>query len=157
MKKFVYLLLLLLLPMMASAQLKSKDGIDVKDVLHYGLNPIGLISGSIFNPDRFHMTQSYSVSFMNYGNNSLSRTMYLNTMTYQISNPLSVSLQWGIQMNNNLSSNNKLGLQPNLPFNNGLFISGAQLKYAPSENTEFKLELRQYPGSYLYGMPYIFR
>lgn len=152
-KKSVCILLLVFLPSLASGQLKSQNGVDLQTVLRYGLNPIGLVSGSLLDPNRFHISQSYSISFMNFGSQSISQAMYLNTMTYQISTPLSFSLQWGLMMNKNLGTGG-LGIQSNSPFNNGLFISGAQLRYAPSANTEFKLELRQYPNQYFYGTPF---
>lgn len=155
-KKAIAGLLLILLPSFVSAQLKSHEkGLDMRKVLKYGLNPIGLVSGSLLDSDKFNMSQSYRVSVGSFGGHSYSQAMYLNTMSYQISNPLSFKLQWGYLMNQPFGGNNKaLGFNQGLPFNNGFFISGAQIKYQPSENTELKLEFRQVPSRYYYGIPY---
>jgi len=161
-KKIAIILLFVLLPVLASAQLKSQaEGLDMKKILKYGINPIGLFSNSFIDPNKFQMTQSYSMSVGSFGGQSMSQAMYLNTMSYQISNPLSFSLQWGYLMNQPLGGGNKsIGFNPSFPSNGGFFISGAQLKYTPSENTELKIEFRQMPYNpyyYNYGNPFYFR
>ncbi len=156
MRKITTTLLLILLPVFASAQLKSQEsGLDISKILRYGINPIGIFSGSFLNPDKFHMSQSYSYTMSSFGGASIGQAMYLNTMSYQISNPLSVSLQWGYLMNQTSGGDKAMGFNSGLPFNNGLFISGAQLKYNPSPNTEFKIEFRQLPyNPYYRRLPY---
>ena len=155
-RKIITTLLLILLPVLVSAQLKSQEkGLDISKILRYGINPVGIFSGSFLNPDKFHMSQSYSYSMSTFGGNSMGQAMYLNTMSYQFSDPLSFTLQWGYTMNQSLGENKALGFNQNLPFNNGLFISGAQLKYKLSQNSEFKIEFSRVPyNSYYGGLPY---
>jgi hypothetical protein len=166
-KKTTLVLLLVCVPLVASAQLKSQEnGLDMRKLLQFGVNPIGVFSNSFLDPDKFHMSQSYSFGVSSFGGSSMNQAMYLNTMSYQISNPLSVSLQWGYMMNQSMGGgeNKAFGFNNGLPFNNGFFISGAQLRYTPSENTELRIEFRQMPYnpySYNpysnYGSPFNFR
>ena len=134
-KQLSILFIIFCLPLLTSAQLKSQaDGLDMKKILRYGMNPIGIFSKSLLDPDKFQMTQSYTMSMGSFGGQSIGQAMYLNTMSYQISNPLSISLQWGYLMNQPLGGDKKtVGFQPYLPSNGGFFISGAQLKYTPME------------------------
>lgn len=157
-KKLTLVFLLVSVPLVASAQLKSQaNGLDMRKILQFGVNPIGVFSKSFLDPEKFHMSQSYSFSVGSFGGSSMNQAMYLNTMSYQISNPLSVSMQWGYMMNQPLGGgeNKALGFNYGLPFNNGFFISGAQLKYQPSENTVLKIEFRQMPyNPYYYNSYY---
>jgi len=155
MRKMITLVLMVLGPTFAVAQLKNNvNGLDIRNVLRYGLNPVGMISGSLLDPNKFHMTQSYIMSVGSLGGQSISQAMYLNTMSYQITNPLCFTLQWGYLMNQPFGSQ-AAGLNNALPFKDGFFISGAQLQYKPSTNTEIKLEFRQVPyDSYYYRNPY---
>ncbi len=50
---------------------------------------------SFLNPSRFSMHQSYSVSFTGSGQGSSSSGVYLNTLSYQIANPLTLSMDLG--------------------------------------------------------------
>ena len=60
-----------------------------------GLTPNRFGSLGLLDPERFHMSQSYSMSFVSDGKRSNSAGMYLNTMTYQFSMPISMRLQVG--------------------------------------------------------------
>jgi len=60
-----------------------------------GLTPNRFGSLGLLDPERFHMSQSYSMSFFSDGKHSSSAGMYLNTMTYQFSMPISMRLQVG--------------------------------------------------------------
>jgi hypothetical protein len=60
-----------------------------------GLTPNRFGSLGLLDPERFHMSQSYSMSFASDGKHSSSAGMYLNTMTYQFSMPISMRLQVG--------------------------------------------------------------
>jgi|Deesub1362B_J571_1020462.scaffolds.fasta_scaffold01565_8 hypothetical protein len=152
-KKIIVVGLFLLLPVMASAQLKSQaTGLDMRTVLRFGMNPIALISSPLLNSDRFHMSQSYSFVIGSFGGSAYTQAVYLNTMSYRISDPLTLSVQWGIMMNRPLGDP-KLGTSPNLFFRNGLFFSGAQLKYTPSANTQLFLEVRRVPYNYYLYAP----
>ncbi|MFH1009592.1 MAG: hypothetical protein V1800_19120 [Candidatus Latescibacterota bacterium] len=60
-----------------------------------GVTPSPFGSLGLLNPERFHMSQSYSMSFASNGKQTSSTGMYLNTLTYQFSMPISVQLQLG--------------------------------------------------------------
>jgi len=60
-----------------------------------GLTPNRFGSLGLLDPERFHMSQSYAMSFFSDGKHSNSAGMYLNTMTYQFSMPISMRLQVG--------------------------------------------------------------
>jgi len=153
-KRILIIGLFLLLPVLASAQLKSQaNGLDMRTILRYGTNPIGWVASPLLNPERFHMTQSYSFSVGSLGGSAFSQAMYLNTMHYQISDPLTLSLQWGFMMNRPLGGQDKLGLMNSPFFRNGFFFSGAQLRYTPTKNTQLMLEIRQNPYNYYLYAP----
>ncbi len=145
MRIFAALSLVLLLPALASAQLKSPDKpASFSQLLTQGLSaPRSLIGMIGLNPNRFSMQQSYSLSYLSAGGQGFSQGVYLNTMSYRFSDPLQVSLQWGI-MNQPLSS---LGV-PSM-YSSGFFLSGANLEYKPSKNMSVGIQFNSYPaGSY---------
>jgi hypothetical protein len=101
--------------------------------------PKGLVGWLGLNPSRFTMSQSYSLSYLSYGGKGFSQGVYLNTMQYQLADPLSVRVQWG------------MAHQPfagaGLPgiYGNGLFLSSANLEYKPSEKFRIGLSIDSYP------------
>lgn len=108
---------------------------------------------SIFDPSKFNMYHSFSMSFFSMGDKGVSQGLYLNTMTYQLASPLLLKLQWGIQ---NFPYNS---LAKNHPaFQGGFFLSGAELQYKPSDKLEMRLQFNSMPGymynSYLYENPF---
>ncbi|MCD6166402.1 hypothetical protein J7K19_06835 [bacterium] len=146
MKKIIVVIaLIMLVPVLVSAQLKSqaKQGLDLQNVLKYGLNPLRPVSG-LLDSDRFRIYQSYSLSLLSVNGHSFTRAMYLNTMEYQLADPLVVTLQWGYLMNQPFGAK-LLANQPGSFFKGGMFVSNAQLRYAPSRNFQFILNYRSIP------------
>ena len=81
----------------AFGQLKRQDKpIEIKQeiVRPFQNRTFGL---SIFDPTKFNMDHSFSMSFFSIGGKGVSQGLYLNTMSYQLSSPLLLKLQWGIQ------------------------------------------------------------
>lgn len=147
MKKYLIFIMLIvaLVPYPVLGQLKSQDKpVEIsQEILRPSQNSfMGL---SIFDPSKFSMTHSFSMSFFSVGGKGLSQGLYLNTMTYQIANPLMLRLQWGIQnyAYNSLAKNNPL-------FQNGLFLSGAELQYKPSDKLEMRIQFSSMPN-YMYN------
>jgi len=146
----LWILMLVILPMTVFAQFKTQaKPVKFVDRLQYGrtdgLPNLGL------DMSRFSMTHSYSMNYMSVGGKSLTQGLYLNTMSYQFSIPLTVSLQLGMAHNPFQSANTASILQ------NGPFISGAQIRYQPSEKTVLEVNFRQMPYqnfSGLYNMHY---
>jgi len=143
----VILGVLFLLPISGKAQLKtSQPAISFQKLLTYGTDPIGLVSGALLNPEKFSMRQSYSFMVSRLNGHTINQAMYLNTMQYKISEPLTLSLQWGYLLNQPFSKLNNF--QPNIPMQNGLFLSNAKLEYKLGDHSKFQMEFNRYPGGY---------
>ena len=134
-------------------QLKNQDKpIQIKQEL---MRPIQdrFLGLSIFDPSKFSMQHSFSMSYFSLGGRGVSQGLYLNTMTYQVSSPLLLKLQWGIQNfpYNSLAKNNPA-------FQGGFFLSGAELQYKPSDKLEMRIQFNRMPGnmynSYMYDNPF---
>ncbi len=94
-KIFVLLMLMLvLLPVLAFGQLKEQ--LQPQSFSQLLTRPQGLVGLIGLNPKRFSMQQSYSLSYTSLGGQNFSQGVYLNTMSYQVADPLQVSLQWGV-------------------------------------------------------------
>jgi hypothetical protein len=144
------LILLLLFPVLAFAQLKQDAQVDMAKALTQPTTKIqGLVGLLGLDPAKFSMSQSYSLSFVTGGGHTYNQGLYLNTMRYQFSNPLSMYLQLGFvhQPFGNLG-------EENLKQGSDVFVSGAGLEYKPSENFKLQLEFSQQPRSYYPYYPY---
>lgn len=134
-------------------QLKSQD--KPAQIKHEIIRPNqnSLIGLSIFDPSKFSMSHSFSMSFFSIGGKGVSQGLYLNTLSYQIANPLLLRVQWGIQNYpyNSLAKNHPA-------FQSGFFLSGAELQYKPSDKLEMKLQFNSMPNymynGYWYENPY---
>lgn len=134
-------------------QLKNQDKpIQIKQELMRPA-PDRFLGLGIFDPSKFSMQHSFSMSYFSLGGKGLSQGLYLNTMTYQLSSPLLLKLQWGIQNfpTNSLAKNNPA-------FQGGFFLSGAELQYKPSDKLEMRLQFNSMPNymynSYMYDNPF---
>ncbi len=132
---------LCLLPTLTLAQLKDQTrpvniSQALRQPLRVGRSAVGLLG---LNPDNLNMSQSYEMSLISAGGHSFSQGMYLNTLCYQFSIPLQVSLQWGV-------AHQPLGSMGASPvFQNGPFLSHARLRYQLKENMTIHLEFQQMP------------
>jgi hypothetical protein len=152
-KKIFLLLAAMLLPALALGQLKEpKNTPHFSEVLTSGAQqPKGLIGLLGLNPARFSMSQSYSLSYLSFGGKGFSQGVYLNTMQYQLADPLRVQVQWGMAHQPFASA----GL-PGI-YGNGLFLSGANVEYQPSEKFRIGLSLDSYPPGGLSPNAYDYR
>ncbi len=129
------LFLFLVLPISLSAQFKNQAGGNFAS----HLRAQSLIQMLGLDPARFSMSQSFTMSYAALGSRTFSQGLYLNTMRYQIAEPLSVALQVGM-------AGQPLALPGSLPMmNNGFFVSGAQLLYRPTQNSMIRLEFSRMP------------
>jgi hypothetical protein len=155
MKKSVILIMLIfaLAPYAVLGQLKSQDKptqIKQEIIRSHQNQYLGL---SIFDPSKFSMSHSFSMSYFSVGGKGVSQGLYLNTLSYQIANPLLLRVQWGIQNYpyNSLAKNHPA-------FQSGFFLSGAELQYKPSDKLEMSLQFNSMPNymynSYLYDSPF---
>jgi hypothetical protein len=154
MKKILILIIVtFIIPGIVFGQLKKQnEPVDIKnEISRPALNNLYLFS--FIDPSKLTMSHSYSMSFFSAGGKGLSQSLYLNTLKYQISDPLSLKVQWGVKNYpyNSLAKNNPL-------FNSGLFFSGAELTYRPSDKLFMKLQYNAQPwNNYYYGYPYRYR
>jgi len=142
---FIFLLGLLSAP--AFSQVKHQLGPDyVAGLIDSSYYDYQRTSGFLgFDPSKIKMDQSYTLSVGTFGAQSITQGMYLNTLSYQFTTPLSMKVQWGFM--HQPFGMNDLASQ--------FFISGAELKYQPFKNTSFRLQFRQYPRGYY--SPYDYR
>ncbi|MCG8607112.1 hypothetical protein MJD09_19275 [bacterium] len=132
----------MLLPAVLTAQLKEDTQTDFSKVL-VKPNKMGSLVGLLgLDPNRFSMNHSYTFSVGSFGGESFSQGLYLNTMRYQLSNPITMYLQLGFQ-------HQPLGsLGQSNPNQNQVFLSGAGFQYEPSDNFQLRLEFSQTPNRY---------
>ncbi len=142
-KKYLFVLLLIVFPAVVAGQLKIQDDpVQIRDeIIKPTSNPyFGL---SLFDPAKISMSHSVSLSYFSLDGKGVSQSVYLNTLQYQIASPLLLTVQWGIQ---NYPYNSLAKDHP--AFQNGFFLSGAQLKYQPSKNFEMIFQYNSGPGYY---------
>jgi len=107
-------------------------------------------SYSIFSPERFHMSQSYSLSYFSMGGLTGSIGMYENRMSFLLSDKLLLNTKIGFIY----SPFNQIGIQNNL-WNN--LIYGAELIYRPTRNTILNLRFDKEPYYYYPRYYYLHR
>ena len=133
---------MLLFPVLVQAQMKQDTRVNMAQALTKPKieNVVSLIG---LDPTRFSMRHSYSLSFGTSAAGSYNVGLYLNTMRYRLSDPLTVHLQFGLQ-------HSPMGGE----FGNGVksqvFISSAGMEFKPAENLKLQLEFSQRPNSYYY-------
>lgn len=96
-----------------------------------------------FNPDNFLMRHSYSLSYYSVGGKGIALGVYTNSMLYQISNPLTLRVDWSLAY----SPYSSFGKEFQNDFS-GLFLNRAELDYKPSKDFRINLQFRQVPGGY---------
>ncbi|MBN1481503.1 hypothetical protein EH223_03985 [candidate division KSB1 bacterium] len=149
MKRSIILLIVILVPVWLGAQFKTQTKpVDFADRLKTDQQSLGIIG---IDMSRFSMSHSYSMSYMSVGGRGFTQGLYLNTMSYQFSIPLTVSLQLG------MAHNPFQGNQTASILQNGFFLSGAQIRYKPSAKTTIQLDFRQMPYQYTPGLYYMSR
>jgi hypothetical protein len=127
------LLLIAVLAMVSVASAQYRQNSNQDDMGNYlrsgkqlGL-PLSSVT-SLLDPTRMHMSHSIQMGYYSGGGVSASRGLYMNTMTYDISKPLSVTTHLGIQY------------QPSGPAEwnpasyGNQFIGGAEINWQPAGN-----------------------
>jgi hypothetical protein len=106
---------------------------------------------NLFDPSRFSMSHSYSLSFISGGGMSTSLGMYQNTMRYLLTDKLLLTTHLGF-IHNPLQGNALTG--KNLTNN---LIYGADLLYHPTNNLWLNFSFSQAPASSRFYYPYYYR
>ncbi len=140
MRKFMVLFVLLSLPLLAQAQLKEKT--KLPEFSQVGIRPYSNVILGFLNSDRLSMNHTFSMSYMSMGSaGGMMVNSYMNTINYQISNPLFLRLNLGVM-------NTPYNSFSNPALNNTQFFGGAELFYQPSDNSMIKLGVQVGPGYY---------
>jgi hypothetical protein len=106
----------------------------------FGLNNLH----GLLDPSRMHMSHSLSMGYFSGSGVSASRGLYMNTIDYQISRPLSVTTHLGYQFQPS-------GPAEWNPANSGnQFVGGADLNWRPTNSAAFRLSVYRgiLPDSY---------
>lgn len=145
MKKISLLSVMLLIfsvPSFVFAQLKKDTKVDMAQALTRPSNLQNIVSLIGLNPNKFSMSHSYTLSFSTIGGESISQGLYLNTMQYQLSSPLTMYLQLGF-LHQPFGDFGQQDLS-----HNQFFLSGAGVEYKPSKHLSLQFEFSQRPYSY---------
>lgn len=104
---------------------------------------------ALLDPSRFHMRQSYSISYMSGSGGSGSVGLYLNEMEYQLFKPLTLHVGLGY-LHQPFGSRGANSAGASL--SDGFFVPNVGLEYRPSENILMMVDFRQIPaGTSPYG------
>lgn len=100
-----------------------------------------------FDPDRFHMHHSISLSYLTVGGQGGSLGSYTNSMTYDFTENLNARADVSLLYSplNSFSSTGKG--RNNL---SSVFLSRAELNYKPWDNVMLQMQYRQVPSSLFY-------
>ena len=133
----------------ASAQFKST--IDPRPTVTESILRTGdgnFLSG-LFDPSKFNMQHSFSLSYASFAGQGLSLGVYTNSMQYKFSDNLDVRTDISLMT----SPFNTLGKDAQSSLS-GLFLNRAELNYRPWKNTMLQISYRQIPAAYWPGSGY---
>lgn len=100
---------------------------------------------SLLDPSRLHISNSYSLSYFSGGGQSQSVGLYMSTVDYQLSRPLSLRVGIGYL-------HQPLGfLNSNTSTVGNEILPNVRLDYRPSESFHFMVDYRTIPSSDYYG------
>ncbi len=139
-KQTFFIAVCMLGPVLAFGQYRSEAKSSIFRPSELFRRPSGILEGLI-DPSRFKMTQSYSLSFLSGGNRSFNQGLYLNTLQYQIADPLTAVLQVGY-LHQPLGGAGLTGSSAGQ-----FFISGASLEYKPANGTRLFFDYQQMPAA----------
>ena len=152
MKKVAALLVLMLLFSTASyAQFRDQlsQGTNVDNSLFRSGDNSGSLF-SFFNPANFSMRQSISMNYMTMGNQAMSLAMYTNSMSYRISEPLTLSADVSLMSSPYSTLGNSFAKNIS-----GIYLTRAELNYHPSKEFSIDVQFDQNP-LYRYYNPYYY-
>jgi hypothetical protein len=106
------------------------------------------VSGfSLLNPNRFSMRQSYSVGFSSSSYGSQSAGLYLNTISYRLADPLTLTADIGFHTPFHSSIGGNAGGFGNPGLGSSLILPHVGLEYRPSENSTISLHFFNGPDA----------
>lgn len=106
------------------------------------------VSGfSLLNPSRFSMRQSYSVGFSSSSFGSQSAGLYLNTISYRLADPLTLTADVGFHTPFHSTIGPNAGGFRNPGLGSSLILPHVGLEYRPSENSTLSLHFFNGPDA----------
>ncbi len=107
--------------------------------------PSGLLD-SLFDPSRFQMSQSYTMSVMSFGGRTFNQGHYLNTLSFQVSDPLTVQVGVGFMHQPFGGPNLGFGLTGNEQRDGQFYLQQARIRYEISKSAVITVEYQSTPG-----------
>jgi len=109
--------------------------------------------GNLFGADHFRMNHSYQASFSSFGGQTSSLGMYTNSMMWQFNSDWAARVD--VSVAHPLGGGTAFGQERDAR----VFLRNAEVAYKPSENMEFRFQMRQspygrYASPYGYAGPY---
>lgn len=153
MKNLRILIILAVLVIMGSLTMaQSADRAEVKEITaKYDMGLTKAPSFPLLDLSRIHFSQSYSIGFFSGGGISGSQAMYNGSITYELSRPLTLTLNMGILHDPSaLWGNSRVG-------NNAKFYPSGWLDWRPSKNFMMTIGFESVPASYYYGYDWLGR
>ncbi|TKJ39822.1 hypothetical protein CEE37_11130 [candidate division LCP-89 bacterium B3_LCP] len=120
----------------------------ISDYLRSGSDGyLGVQTFGLLDPSRMTMSHSYSMSYLSSGGQGLAQGLFMETIGYRLSNPLTLILNLGY-LHQPYSSFN----QGDAWSGSGSFVGGAALTWKPAENMFLHFEVANYgrPSNYGY-------
>ena len=147
MSKYVKISILLTALLLAAVTTNLSAADENQGVSSYlrsgGLNSLGIRPLGLLDPSRMNFQTSYSMSYATSGGQGLMQGLFMETIGYRLSNPLSLTVNVGFQ-HTPYSSYGPDGIT-----RSAHFVGGAALDWRPSENMFLHFEVANYPS---YGM-----
>ena len=141
--------LVLIIPLIAWSQIENSTApTGFSDYLRsegsYGL---GLKTLGFLDPSRMTFSHSYSMSYVSSGNQSLAQGLFMETIGYRLSKPLTLTLNLGY-LHQPYSSYDPGG---GGFFSSDAFVGGAALTWRPRNNMLLRIEVANFPSYPGYG------
>jgi hypothetical protein len=141
----------MVLPLSATAQFKSQaeQGTHVSDGLMASSAPSLLLGW--FDPSKFSMRHSFSLSYSSFGDNGISLGTYTNSMSYEFAQ----NLRARADVSMSYSPFNTLPLQNGRKNDlSSIYLSNASLDYKPWDNVMVQFQYRTLPYGSYYNSPF---
>jgi hypothetical protein len=153
-KDGVMLLVVFFLAGLGRAEAQFKNQRETEDRVSDGVSAVAspsMILG-FFDPERFHMHHTFSLSYQTFGGQGMSLGTYTNSMTYDFSDRLNaradVSLLYSpYNTFSGLGGKGKTDLS-------SIFLSRAEVNYRPWDNVMLQVQFRQLPYGGYFLSPY---
>lgn len=134
--------------------LTGADDFDRTDLLDPDYKGNSVAGFSFLNPNRFSMRQSYSVGMSSGSFGTHSAGLYLNTISYRLADPLTLSADIGFHTPLYSSFGGPAAGFQNPGLGSSLVLPHIGLEYRPSEHTSFSLHILNGPdAAKAYGYP----